>query len=160
VTRILRRATAVASITTSDSEHRLYLVSIVTDWGPGPGMRNTHRVPSVISYWPPSNDWEQQQFGYSLSPNAEIISRTKNELEIQETKCAELDLILKFLDGADNLSFEHIRAATIGYPYSTSKRPEHVVADYLSKIFPHVYRTLALQDRTPTDIAVTVPEVR
>jgi hypothetical protein len=133
---------------------------IITDWGPQ--MGNEYKVPSVISYSPPSSAGEQQ-WGYSLSVDAVAIVNTKLELDGQDSRSDELDLILKVLDGMQNLHFGAI-VKTNGYPEYTWKTPEDIVTDYLGKVFLYVdhsfdwldshLRTLML-----VDIAITVPAV-
>jgi len=122
-------------------------------------MSNKDKVPSVYSYSPAPNG--EQQWGDSLSPKAVTMINTKLELDVQDNKSDELELILQVLDGMKNLHFDHVRACR-GYPEYTWKNPEEIVTDYLIKIFQYVnkhvekFRVLGL----PVDIVVTVPVVR
>jgi len=69
-------------------------------------MANHERVPSVISYSPPSHA-QEQQWGADLSPNAVAMVHTKLALDIGDTS-EELDLILDALDGMKNLQFQNV----------------------------------------------------
>jgi hypothetical protein len=124
-------------------------------------MNNTWKVPSVISYSPCSEE-QEQQFGFSLSPDAVAMVNTKLELDVQDDKADELDLIIQALEGMDNLSFENVKAAN-GYPAYTWKAPEDIVTDYLTKVFPYVNKQLdenaTLRKGLKVDIVVTVPVV-
>jgi hypothetical protein len=136
-------------------------INVVKDWGQGPQMNNTEKVPSVISY-SPCSDEEEQQFGFSLSPEAVAMVNTKLELDVQDNKVDELDLILQALDGMDNLSFEKVKNSN-GYPAYTWKAPEEIVTDYLEKVFPYVNRILekneTLRKGIKVDIVITFPVV-
>lgn len=125
-------------------------------------MDNEVKIPSVISY-SPCTDANEQQFGASLSPDAVAMINTKLELEAQDTRLDELDLIIQVLEGTKNLDFEHVKRAQ-GYPGYTWKVPEDIVTDYLTKAFEHFetateYLT-EIKTSVPVDIIVTVPVVR
>jgi molecular chaperone DnaK (HSP70) len=136
-------------------------IKVVQDWGTQ--MANSEKVPSVISYSPPSKAKKELQWGSSLSDGAVAMINTKLELD-NSAKAEELDLILQALDGMKNLNFDAIKAAR-GLPEYTFKAPEDIVADYLCKVFDHFYdHTLkemseALLDRINVDIVITVPVV-
>jgi hypothetical protein len=121
-------------------------------------MSNIDKIPSVYSYSPALNG--EQQWGESLSPKAVTMINTKLELNVQDNKLDELELILRVLDGTKNLHFGHVRARK-GYPEYSWKSPEEIVTDYMTKIFQYVdkylekFRVLGL----PVDIVVTVPVV-
>jgi hypothetical protein len=124
-------------------------------------MSNEVKVPSVISYSPCSIA-EEQQFGASLSPDAVAMVNTKLELDSQDTRLEELDLIIEILEGMKDLDFEHVKNSK-GYPGYTWKSPEDIVADYLAKAFEHFERATEylteIKINIPVDIVVTVPVV-
>ena len=135
-------------------------ISIVQDWGPG--MGNSDKIPSVYSYSPASSAREQQ-WGASISPGAITMVNTKLELDIEDNKLDELELILQLLHGTKNLGFEHVKASK-GYPAYTWKTPEDIVTDYLTKVFEYLNRTVlryssTLREQMPVDIVITVPVV-
>lgn len=125
-------------------------------------MDNEVKIPSVISY-SPCTDANEQQFGASLSPDAVAMINTKLELEAQDTRLDELDLIIQVLEGTKNLDFEHVKRAH-GYPGYTWKVPEDIVTDYLTKAFEHFERATEylteIKTNVPVDIIITVPVVR
>ena len=86
-------------------------------------MGNSVKIPSVISYTPCS-DPEVEQFGFDLSDNATTMINTKLELDPQDTRTEELDLILHALDGMKDLRFDNIKASR-GFPNFTWKGIEH-----------------------------------
>lgn len=124
-------------------------------------MSNDVKIPSVISYSPSSHKGEQQ-VGASLSPDAVAMVNTKLELEAQDTRLDELDLIIRTLEGTKNLNFEHVKHAQ-GYPGYTWKSPDDIVTDYLTKVFEHFERATAylteVKDNIPVNIIVTTPVV-
>ncbi|KAH6665947.1 hypothetical protein B0J14DRAFT_203950 [Halenospora varia] len=135
-------------------------IRVVTNFGDGFRMGNTDKVPSVISYSPKTGG--EQQFGFSLSEEAVRMQHSKLELDVQETKLDELELILQVMDGMKDLAFEHVKtaAATPGYSW---KVPEEIVKDYLERCFPYVEKAIAEDlgeenmHRLPVDIVMTVP---
>ncbi len=128
----------------------------------GNKMDSADKIPSRISYSPCSAA-DEEQFGADISPEGVAMVNTKLELDHQETKLEELDLIIQVLEGMNDLNFEHVKAAK-GYPGYTWKGPEDVVTDYLEKVF------VAFENATekisenkltvPVDILITVPVVR
>jgi hypothetical protein len=134
-------------------------INVVKNWGKD--MENAVKVPSVISYSPCSVK-NEQQFGTSLSPEAVAMIKTKLELEAQETRLDELDLLIQVLQGSENLSFQHAQRAQ-GYPGYTWKSPEDIVTDYLAKAFEHFEAATEylaeIKVNVPVDIVVTVPVV-
>jgi hypothetical protein len=130
-------------------------------WAKAPGMDNLHKVPSVISY-SPSTHTQEQQWGASLSHDAIAMINTKLELDLQDNKSEELDLILQTLDGMGNLNIEHVKTSK-GYPEYTWKGPGDIVADYLTKVFQAVLPAMNFPPeylaRIPVDIVITVPVV-
>ena len=122
-------------------------------------MSNEVKIPSVISY-SPSTHKREQQFGASLSPDAVAMVNTKLELEVQDTRLDELDLIIQVLAGTKNLNFEQVKHAQ-GYPGYTWKEPEDIVTDYLTKVFEHFERATVylaeIKSNVPVDIMITVP---
>lgn len=149
--------TGVAYATPSKTRAILGEIDIVKNWGTK--MSEMYKVPSVISYSTASRA-QEQQWGASLSPDAIAMINTKLELDLQDNKSEELDLILQALEGMDDLNFEHVKMSK-GYPSYTWKGPEDIVADYLEKVFQCVPAALNLPteylDRIPVDIVVTVP---
>jgi hypothetical protein len=135
-------------------------VRVMTNWGDG--MSNDVKIPSVISY-SPCTGADEQQFGASLSPDAVAMVNTKLELDAQDTRLDELDLLLQVLDGMKNLDFEHVKSAK-GYPGYTWKKPEDIVTDYLSKVFQcfedATEHLMEIKLNVPVDIIITVPVVR
>jgi hypothetical protein len=132
---------------------------VIDNWGKQ--MDNDVKIPSVISY-SPSQDGEQQ-WGKSLSPDAVTMINTKLELDVQDNKTDELELILAVLEGTSNLSFQHVRASK-GYPEYTWKNPEEIVTDYLTKVFQYLDKRVdrfspELRAQLPVDIVLTVPVV-
>lgn len=132
-------------------------IRVVKNWGQK--MDNDVKIPSVISY-SPCTEKDEQQFGASLSPEAVAMVNTKLELEAQDTRLEELDLIIQVLEGTKNLSLEHVKRAQ-GYPGYTWKSPEDIVTDYLTKAFEHFERNTEflteIKTNVPVDIIVTVP---
>ena len=98
-----------------------------------------------------------------MSPDALTMINTKLELDVQDSKIGELELILQVLEGMGNLHFDHVKAAR-GYPEYTWKTPEEIATDYLTKVFQRVDRVVEkfsplLKTRIPVDIVITVPVV-
>lgn len=86
---------------------------------------------------------------------------TKLELDVQDNKTDELELILAVLEGMNNLDFSNVKASR-GYPEYTWKSPEEVVTDFLTKVFQVVEKELnkfsaEILSRLPVDIVITVP---
>jgi hypothetical protein len=96
-------------------------------------MNNDVKIPSVISY-SPRTESRERQFGADLSPDGIAFVHTKLELDVQDTRLGELDLILQVLDGMKDLNFNNIKAMR-GLPAYTWKQPEDIVTDYLTKAF-------------------------
>jgi hypothetical protein len=135
-------------------------IDIVDYWGPQ--MEHSTRIPSVISY-SPSTRAQEQQWGNSISLDAVTMINTKLELDIQDSKSEELDLILQALDGMNNLTFDYVKAAR-NYPAYTWKGPGDIVTDYLTKIFQYIsleIKNFSPEFRAliPVDIVITVPVV-
>jgi molecular chaperone DnaK (HSP70) len=151
----------VAFANPSDARAILGNITVVRKWADAKGMDNYEKVPSVISY-SPSTHAQEQQWGASLSDDAIAMINTKLELDLQDNKSEELNLILQTLDGMDNLKFEHVKTSK-GYPEYTWKGPEDIVADYLTKIFhafmPAMNFPAEYLARIPVDIVITVPVV-
>ena len=150
----------VAFATPNTRNADLKEIQLVRDWGPQ--MGNTDKVPSVISYSPHTDEGEQQ-WGSSLSPDAVAMVNSKLELDVQDNKSDELDLILQVLDGMNDLNFVHVKASK-GYPDYTWKVPEIIVTDYLAKVFQYVEQRISqfaaeMRTRLPVDIVLTVPVV-
>ena len=149
----------VAYAVHDNSYPELSTIRTVTNWGDD--MSNEVKVPSVISY-SPSTHKREQQFGASLSPDAVTMVNTKLELEVQDTRLDELDLIIQVLAGMKNLNFEQVKHVQSNPGY-TWKGPEDIVTDYLTKVFEHFEKATAylaeIKTNVPVDIVVTVPVV-
>lgn len=128
------------------------------DWGPR--MMNHIKIPSVISYSPPIDN--ERQFGVDLSLDAVAMVNTKLELEVQDTRLEELDLIIQALDGMEDLGFEHIKQSK-GMPAYTWKKPEEVMTDYLTKAFDSFWEATEhmaeMRSTALIDIVITIPVV-
>jgi molecular chaperone DnaK (HSP70) len=156
---ILTSSSGVAFATPKSAEASLADIRVIDNWGKQ--MDNDPKVPSVISYSPNSND--EQQWGKSLGPDSVAMINTKLELDVQDNKTDELELILAALEGMGNLNFQQVRASR-GYPEYTGKSAEEIVTDFLSKIYQVVDREMnqfgtALRAQLPVDIVITVPVV-
>ena len=81
-------------------------VEIVGYWGSR--MGNQDKVPSVISY-SACSEAQEEQWGSDLSPDAIAMVNTKLELEVQDDKSDELELILQALDGMHDLNFQFVK---------------------------------------------------
>lgn len=153
-------AKGVAFATPKGDDVSLDKISLVDDWGK---MGIHHKIPSVYSYSPASPAGEQQ-WGDSLSEDAVTMVNTKLELDVQDNKLDELELILQVLDGTGNLAFDRVKASK-GYPEYSWKNPEDIVADYLTQVFHHLNQVVTdfgpdLRAQIPVDIVITVPVVR
>lgn len=144
----------------SSDETRLDEIEVVDNWGPK--MGNHHKIPSVYSYSPATAD-EEQQWGLSLSPDAVTMVNTKLELDVQDNKLDELELLLQVLNGTRDLDIDNVKKSQ-GYPDYTWKNPQEIVTDYLTKVFKQVNRSLdqriaAHRDSISVDVVITVPVV-
>lgn len=153
-------AKGVAFATPRSDDASLEDIEIVTNWGSQ--MGNHNKIPSVYSYSPASSAGEQQ-WGVSLSPDAVTMVNTKMELDVQDKKLDELELILQVLDGTSNLEFAAVKKSR-GYPEYTWKNPEEIVTDYLTKVFQHLNQSFEhfgshLKARLQVDVVITVPVV-
>lgn len=125
-------------------------------------MNNEPKVPSVKSYSRPKNG--EKQWGKDLSEKAVTMILTKLELDVQDNKTDELELILMALEGMKNLKFSHVKQAR-GDPEYTTKSPEQVATDYLTEIYKVLHKELQrrygpdIVARLPVDIVITVPVV-
>ncbi|KAI9868488.1 MAG: hypothetical protein M1813_005932 [Trichoglossum hirsutum] len=137
-------------------------IFIVDNWGPA--GTNRDKIPSVISYSPASKgerQWRERQWGDNLSPDSVAMVNTKLELDVQDSKLDELELILLALDGMGNLGFDNVKASK-GHPEYTWKSPEEIVTDYLTEVFQYLSEVMDyfghhLKDQIPVDIVITVP---
>lgn len=144
----------------NEKQAKLEEIYVITDWGRD--MSNTDKVPSAFSYTPATAD--EEQWGASMSTDATVMVHTKLELDVQDNKSDELDIILHNLDGMGNLDFAFIKDSK-GKPSFSSKRPDDIIKDYLEKIFERVMRFLEQdlhieesdRNRMPVDIVFTVP---
>lgn len=142
-----------------NSRPELSNINSIMNWGDH--MSNDVKIPSIISYSPSIHKGEQQ-FGASLSPDAVAMVNTKLELETQDTRLDELDLIIRVLEGTKDLNFEHVKRSR-NYPAYTWKSPEDIVTDYLTKAFEHFEKGTdhvnEIKYKFPVDIMITVPVV-
>lgn len=112
-------STGVAYGFTSIDPNKPLDIRIVKDWG----ASGTHdKIPSVISYSETTTAGEEQ-WGLDLSPNALAMVNTKLELDVQDRKLGELELILHLLDGVNDLNFDDTIKKR-GFPEYTEKAPE------------------------------------
>jgi hypothetical protein len=103
----------------SNDPNKPHDIRIIKDWG----VSGAHdKIPSVISY-SDTTTAEEQQWGFDLSPNALAMVNTKMELDVQDKKFDELELILQLLDGVNDLNFDDTIAKK-GSPDYTWKGPE------------------------------------
>lgn len=135
-------------------------LEVVEDWGPQ--MKLSSKIPSVYSYSPASNPLDQQ-WGASISEDAVTMVNTKMELDVQDNKVDELELILQVLEGTCNLDFENVKKSR-GYPEYTWKDPEEIITDYLTKVFQYLNDSFEflgthLRSKIAVDIVITVPVV-
>lgn len=148
------------AFTTTDrgKEPDLSRIEVLQDWTAE--MSNLDKVPSVKSY-SVAEDGEPQ-WGSHVSKNAVTMVNQKLELELQSSKLDELDLTLYVLNGAGNLSFNHIRQVGPN-PEFTTKSPEEIVQDYLTHIFQCATKVINVSNlettNTALDLVVTVPVV-
>lgn len=135
------------------------IVRLVRNWGPE--MDNEVKVPSVISYSPRTAK-KELQFGANLSPDAVTMLSTKLELDVQDTRLEELDLIIQVLDGMRDLNFQHIKNSK-SMPEYTWKTPEDIVTDYLKKVFQPFWEATDYWNthraKAQVDIVITIPVV-
>jgi hypothetical protein len=153
--------TGVGYAAVSSDEYSLDDIDVIRAWGPK--MSNAPKVPSVISYTP----GVEQQWGKDLSSDAIALLHTKLQLDIDSVS-GELDFILQALDGMKNLHFTGM-VSDGGLPSYTEKDPEHIVQDYLTKLFAGGLASLRRSkveefsqtslDNNPTDIVITHPSV-
>lgn len=125
-------------------------------------MKNHSKIPSIISYSPRSAA-DEQQWGASISPDAVTMVNTKLELDVQDNKSDELNLILQVLDGMSDLNFDHVKDSR-GSPDYTWKSPEDIVTDYLTHIFENLLNEVSYfgkerRDQMSVDVVVTIPVV-
>jgi hypothetical protein len=107
----------------SSDPNKPHDIRIIKDWG----VSGAHdKIPSVISY-SETTTADEQQWGLDLSPNALAMVNTKMELDVQDRKLDELDLILQVLDGVNDLNFDDT-IANKGFPEYTWKAPEEGIA--------------------------------
>jgi hypothetical protein len=127
------------------------------EWGKG--MTNSAKIPSVISYSLPSAARERQ-WGFNISPDAVTMVNTKLELDYQNDKKDELELILYALDGMRDLSIDHLRASSRA-PDFTWKSSENIVKDYFERVFAEIEKKFPADalETLPVDIVITIPVV-
>jgi hypothetical protein len=157
---ILTAIKGIAFATPTSPYANLKDIKVLGDWPAE--MGDYGKIPSVISY-SPSTDAGELQWGASISPNAVTMFNTKLELDVQDNKSDELDLVLAVLDGVDDLNFETVKASASDPEY-TPKTPEQIVADYLAHVFEHLSHEFdhigtRLKGQLQVDVVVSVPVV-
>jgi hypothetical protein len=150
----------IAYSTPSSDFANLNDIQVVETWPAQ--MENSGKIPSVISYSPASRG--ELQWGSSISENAVTMVNTKLELDVQENKLDELDLILSTLDRVHDFDIEAVKKER-GDPEYSPKTPEKIVIDYLTKVFEHLSVEFDdkygshLKSQLEVDVVVTVPVV-
>ena len=132
-------------------------ITVVRSWGGG-----DPKVPSEIAYSPA--EAQNAQWGNDIGDSSFKLVWTKLELE-EQGRLEELDVILKALDGMQNLDLNHIKRS-MGMPVYPAKEPVEIVTDYLSLVREHLIQEDMLHslgqatlDRTPIDLVLTCPTV-
>lgn len=128
----------------------------------GKNMNTAHKVPSVLSYSPAPN--RERQWGADLSPEAVIHKNMKLQLDVQPKRLDGLELTLEVLEGAGNLSIEHVKRSNQDPAYA-HKPPTTIVTDYLTRVFECAWKLIDERSqfgtkKPPVDVVVTVPVVR
>jgi molecular chaperone DnaK (HSP70) len=141
-------------------------IALVADWGAT--MANARKIPTVVSYSPPSSK-KERQFGSHLSDDAVVMVNTKLELDVQSTRLAELESLLHALQGMSNLNFRNVQHCN-GRPSYTGKTPETIITYYLTKVYEAFSRylevtygaeaTRSMRSDMVTTLVITVPAVR
>jgi hypothetical protein len=148
----------------SDVITNLDEIELVSNWGTK--MENDEKIPSVLSYSKPSAA-KEEQFGANLSNDAVTMVNTKLDLDVQETKLAELESLIAALEGMKNLQFSNVKKQG-GRPGYSWKSAEDIVTDYLEKVFQAFSKFLdklfrefspKLKQEVPMDLVITVPVV-
>lgn len=131
-------------------------IDVMVEWG----ASVNDKVPSVISYSRKEYEW-----GEAISADAVCMVHTKLELGLQNV-LGELNMTLQVLDGMTDLNFDEMLTKSGSYdvPAYSSKSPEEIVTDYLTKIFQYMEQEVnkfgkAARMYTTTDLVVTVPTV-
>jgi len=133
-------------------------IKVFREWS---NSYNEEKVPSAYSYTKPK--FKEDEWGDSFSEDAEIMVHTKLELDAQESRVDELNMILDNLDGMRDLSSEYV-VSQGGEPDYTPKKPELVVLDYMRKVFDRVWKYLSqypkeMLSSVSVDIVITHPVV-
>lgn len=128
----------------------------------GKNMNTAQKIPSIISFSPAPN--RERQFGADLSPEAIIHKNMKLQLDVQPKRLDGLELTLEVLEGAGNLSIEHVQRSNQDPAYA-HKPPTTIVTEYLTRVFECAWRLIDERYRYGTkkplvDVVVTVPVVR
>lgn len=132
-------------------------IQLVQTWKSGVG--NNDKIPSRIFYSPSSTGGQL----FDINPDAVAMVRTKFELDVQENRLGELELITKVLKGTDNLSFGNVKALK-SHPSYTWKQSEDIVTEYLAKLIQYLENDLytyneSFPSNMSIDIVITVPLV-
>lgn len=126
--------------------------------------KDAQKVPSEFSY--SRSIGKKQQWGYSMSADADVIKWTKLELE-SRTTVRELEVLRELVKGLDlvnKLRGNENAALTNDIPRHLSRSAEDVVRDYLCKVSREWHRFIKGQaelvlDTVPLDIVLTHPAV-
>lgn len=147
----------LAYSSTASDRADLNNIEVLQDWAIK--MSNQSQIPSVISYTRSTDG--AAQWGSDFGDNAVTMSRTKLELQPQES-LEELDMLMQVLKGTGFLAFNPTRDGETESNYAP-KNPEEIITDYLTKIFECASVELKLEElvrtQTPVDIVLTVPVV-
>lgn len=152
------KGVAFATVSPEQEHAELSKIESLVNWTQK--MNNRQKVPSVFSYTRVSTG--EAQWGSDIAENSTTMVNTKLELQPQDSRFEELDLTFHALKGMGFLSFDNIRQNG-PEPAYTSKEPQDIITDYLTKI-SECYRRAGKVDRlasvtTSIDIVVTVPVV-
>jgi hypothetical protein len=159
---------AVALVPLDEKHANLKKILVIEDWGKGDS--NTEKVPSTISYTTPKSEEKSLQWGSDISAKAITMVHTELELDVQDRKGDELEIILHNLDGMKDLNFSHVEY-TKGYPEYSPKKPDNIVQDYLERVFQRAlvymidvyFKEFEFGEddlqHIPVDIVFTVPVV-
>jgi hypothetical protein len=149
----------VAFATPQSKVAKLEDIRTISDWGLN--MTNNYKIPTIYSYSPSTTG--QPQWGLNINRDAVTMVNTKLELDVQDNKIDELELLLQVLDGTRNLNFDQVKSSK-GNPEYTWRDPEMIVKDFLEEVFKVVHKKFEdvgshVLGQTPIDIVITVPVV-
>ncbi len=137
-------------------------VEVFTSWPDGGENR---KVPSAISYSPPSQGCKQ--WGNSIDQDSRVLQWTKLELPPREP-LAELTALLETLNGLELVQLlrnNDNAAVDLDIPRHITKSPFDIVKDFLSRIAREFFlymrgKSESVLRNVPLDIVLTHPAVR